>query len=342
MRVISKLTQAIYAVIISFVAASRVLAGDPGSLPSSSSAISDQLAGSVLVYNYYTSDASAGTGNPGYNTKFSITNTSSTLPAFVHIFFVSESCSPADYHLCLSPNMTSSHLVSELDPGINGYIVVIAEDGNTGWPVSHNFLTGDEYMRFPSGQNTISATLNAEAFSAIFSGRMPGFNPTVAAAVLNFSGESSGYNRAPAVLALSNLPSRADQNETMIIINRFGGNLTDSAFSLPRLTGLLYDDKETSFSFSLAPGSCQKKLILTDQEPRTAPRLSAIIPARRSGWMKLSVQSGDAAILGSMINSNPNSLSQADVFNGGHNLHKLSLTRVSVAVTIPVFPTGCD
>jgi hypothetical protein len=46
---------------------------------------------------------------------------------------------------------------------------------------------------------------------------------TSTTAALTFDGAS--YNCAPRVLALSNIPSRAEGNDTLVVLNRFGGNL---------------------------------------------------------------------------------------------------------------------
>jgi hypothetical protein len=56
--------------------------------------------------------------------------------------------------------------------------------------------------------------------------------------------------------------------------------------------------------------------------------------------MKLYSQS-DAAIIGGTLNYNSNSASQAGAFNGGHNLHELTLTGAA-SVSIPVFPSNCN
>jgi hypothetical protein len=41
-----------------------------------------------------------------------------------------------------------------------------------------------------------------------------------------------------------------------------------------------------------------------------------------------------------MINANANAGAQANAFNGGHNLHKLTLS-AAASYTIPIFPPSC-
>ena len=151
---------------------------------------------------------------------------------------------------------------------------------------------------------------------------------------------SPGYNKLPRVLAVSNFPSRADGNDTMIIINRIGGNYSVAVATTGTLFGVIYDDGETPFSFSLL-GACQVMGSLSDSFPRTTPRLSQIVPAGRSGWLKIYNQTADNGLLGSVINFNASANAQANAFNGGRNMHKLTLTAGVVTITIPVFPPSC-
>jgi hypothetical protein len=247
------------------------------------------------------------------------------------LFFVADNCTVADSYICFSPNQTASFLASDIDPGIKGYIVAVATDFN-GCPALHNHLIGDEYVKFSSGH---AANLGAEAFSRIS-------NPTCGAgdsdAVLRFDG--TDYNKAPRVLAASSIPSRLDGNDTMVIINRVGGWLSTGAFTTGTLFGLLYDDAESAYSFSIT-GGCQVMGSLSDSFPRVAPRFTTIIPQGRSGWMKIYNNASDNGLLGAIINYNANAGSQPGAFNGGRNLHKLTLTTGSSMYTIPVFPPSC-
>jgi hypothetical protein len=317
-----------------FVMSAVARAADPGLVYPPTSEVSDQKAGSVLMYNIYTSSISAPNSQ---NTRVNITNTSSTGVANVHIFFVDgATCSIADSFICLTPNQTASFLASDVDPGTTGYILAFASDNN-GCPIAFNWLIGDAYVKFASGH---AANLTAEAFSALFNGVLPGCDGNSVTATLPFNGVvGAGYNCAPRVLADSNIPSRADGNDTLLILNRFGGNLATGAATLSSLFGLLYDDAENPLSFTFGSGACQFRSSLSDSFPRTAPRFGNFIPAGRSGWLKI-YSLNDIALSGAAINFNPNAATAANAFNGGHNLHKLTLTCAATYV-VPIFPSNC-
>ena len=304
-------------------------AGGPGSIFPATSETGDQSAGSVLIYNVFTSGATSGNTQ---NTRINITNTHPRLSAFVHLFFVAEGCSVADSYLCLTANQTASFLASDLDPGTSGYLVAVAVDGVRGCPTNFNYLIGDEYVKFSTGH---AANLGAEAFSAL-AGGLPACDGNSVTALLNFDGVS--YNRMPAVLALDSIGSRADGNDTLLIVNRIGGNLGLGASTLGTLFGIMYDDSENALSFSVA-GNCQLRNSISNNFPRTTPRFESFIPAGRTGWLKLFNQTGAIGITGAAINNNPNANSSAGAFNQGHNLHALTLTNSNYV--IPVFPPSC-
>src|SRR5262245_15672406 len=122
---------------------------DPGLTYPASSEATDQKVGSVLFYNFYTSGASSGTVQ---NTRFSMTNTSTVSAAFVHLFLVDGTTGlPTDFFLCLTANETATFLASDIDPGVTGYLLAVAVDGNTGCPFSFNSLSGDATVKLASG-----------------------------------------------------------------------------------------------------------------------------------------------------------------------------------------------
>ncbi len=302
----------------------------PGGLPGPLDALSDQKAGSVLVYNLVSSSAS----NPAsQNSRISITNVNPSRTAYVHLFFVDGSnCSVADSFLCLTPNQTAAFLHSDIDPGTTGYVVAVATDRN-GCPTNFNTLIGDEYVKLSSGH---AANLGAEAIPALV-GSAFACNAQSNQATLNFDGVM--YGMLPRMLALSNFGSRLDGNNTLLVVNRIGGNLATGAATLGTLFGQLYDDAEKLYSFSLPASGCQLRGSLSDSFPRTTPRIDQVVSSGRSGWLKLAMGT-DGAILGAALNANTNAASSGGAFNQGHNLHKLTLT-TTASVTIPVFPPTC-
>src|SRR5262245_56782707 len=198
MQTSRKLSHALLALFALVVLAGSAFA--QGSPYPQQSAVSDQKAGSILFYNYYTSDAA----NPGArNTRINITNTRTTATAVVHLFFVqSTDCTAADNFICLTANQTASFLTSDVDPNTSGFLVAVAADQN-GCPAPLNFLIGDDYVKTATHQ----ANLGAEAFAALFS-RPVCPAPDTNSVVLSLNGveslTSANYNQAPRVLALDN------------------------------------------------------------------------------------------------------------------------------------------
>jgi len=316
---------------LSFVAAvlvsSIALAADPGLPYPESSEVSDQKAGSVLFYNTYTSSATAPSQE---NTRINITNTNADVRAFLHIFFVEgRTCSIADTFICFTRNQTVSFETSDADPGTQGYIVAFAVN-NQGRPIRFDFFIGDEYVKYASGHH---ANLAAEAIAAP--------PPTDEAeqqvddSFIELAFDGKTYNRLPRVLADDSIPSRLDGNDTKLIVNRVGGDLRTGAGILGTLFGVVYDDAENTFSTSFI-GLCHLEFSIgANNFPRVVGGWNALIPAGHTGWMKF-WSPVDFAILGAAINFNPN----LSGYNGGHNLHKLTLSDNATYI-LPVFPASC-
>src|SRR5215468_10203273 len=300
------------------------LAQDPGTAVPATSEASDQKAGSLLYYNAYTSDA---TNPANADTRINITNTNAFSAIAVHLFFInSADCRAADSFICLTENQTASFQTSDLDPGTTGFIVAVATTVD-GFPVRFNFLIGDEFVKFASGHR---ANLGAVAFSKLNDAILI-VPPDNVLAQLNLDGVN--YNRAPRVVAVDNIPARADGNDTLLILNAVGGDLSTSSSVIGPLFGILYDDAETPLSFTTS-ANCQLRQSINNSFPRTTPRVETHIPAGRSGWMRISSSIG-TGLVGAAINRGTGD----KAFSGGHNLHHLTLT--SAALRIPIFPSNC-
>lgn len=294
------------------------------------SAVSVQKPGSILIYNLYTSSSF---DPDSANTRINITNTTDYGNVTVHLFFIDgNTCQVSDSYLCLTTNQTTSFLVSDMDPGVTGYLVAIAVDGLTGCPINFNYLVGDEYIQLQSGH---AANLGAESFAAIAETpcECDGNMPTVEIAL-----DGENYNLAPRTLAASNIISPVDNNSTLMVVNRVGGNLSLGLGSIGLLSGVLFDDLEKAFSFSVSAG-CQFREFFSNSFPRTAPRINQIISSGHSGWMRFFAHD-DVGIIGATITYNPSSQSIASAFNGGSSLHKLSFTN-SARFVLPTFPSAC-
>ncbi len=328
-------TKIISLAFLMLIVAPTAFAADPGAVYPvvADRPVTDDKAGSLLIYNIYTSS----TANPvRQNTRFSITNTSTASGVAVHLFFIDGgNCSVADRFICLTENQTATLLASEQDPGITGYIVAYAVNF-LGQPLQFNHLVGDEYVKFESGH---ASALGAEAFAKLNNSNVISSDGTLAGLFLDGLLLSGSYDRAARVVAADNIPSRGDGNDTLFILNRVGGNIFASASTLSALFGILYDDAEQPHSFTTS-GSCQLRLILNNNFPRTTPRFDVVIPSGQTGWMKLWA-TGDFGILGCVINNNTNVGTAAGAFTGGHNLHKLKLTAAGFYV-VPIFPPGCS
>jgi len=279
---------------------------------------------SILIYPYYTSNSVNSAVN---NTRINITNSDPTRQVILHLFFIEGSRGQvADNFICLTPNQTVSFLASDIDPDTNGYLIAVAVN-ESGCPIRLNTLIGDESILAAGG---FYATVVAEGVAALAS---PACQPSAILTTIHLDGTE--YSLLGRTLAVDSILSPAGGDRTMLVINGIGGNLADGAPVLDKMSGQLFNDVEQGFSFSVTEGA-QLAQVLSANYPRSTPRFAAIIPAGRSGWMKIWSHRSDIALTGIRMSYNSNRGS----FGDGINLHKL--TAGPTSLTIPVMVPDCQ
>ncbi len=310
-------------------------------------AVSENKLGSVLFFNYYTSDALSSQ----VNTRINITNVNPTRDIAIHIFFVdSLTCNIADAVLCLTRNQTTTFAASDLDPNVTGYLIAIAVDSQ-GRPVSFNFLAGDELVVTPTGHRFGLAAMAAARRDGDFASPI---NADGTSATLYFNG--SQYDFLPYTMVLDSFPSQvggvgAPLADTRLYVYT---PLADLATGGPAFSGTLFfiirDDQENNFSGQLALNcfvSSDKQRI---SSVRTVPNINTIVPAGRTGWAafyafgtrRIVCNSAGALTTLTNVPLMGATATRAGFFTGGHNLRYASaFSAPGYSITIPVFSPGC-
>lgn len=275
--------------------------------------VSDQQAGWMLVYPYYTSNSA----NAKEDTFITITNASSTRTTAVHMFFMDgKSCAQADLFLCLTPNASQAFKASEIDPDNTGYIVaVVVRD--TGDPdTTGTVLIGNAFVTVPiSG---IQGNYGAEAFGS-------------AGAAFNANTGLLTFN-APNRFAVEIQSPLTIPNQRIITVG-LSGDLGGTVTGAGQIgAGQIINGNETPLgSFSgWIPEGCQSSAVVTTSSPRAPGGASRIIPAGQVGTIKFNT----TAAVGLLIVPN-NSSSRSGI----RTLHKLGTTQATLA--LPFFLPGC-
>lgn len=278
-----------------------------------SDAPNDLKPASILVFNKYTSNQSS---PQSHDTQINITNTSRDASINLHMFMVDgSSCSVADFFLSLTQNQTASFLASDFDPGVEGYIFAVAVGG--GAPTQFNYLIGDELIRESDGK---LANLQAVGFARNTPlDVVPNGDGT---ASLIFNGAE--YDRMPSSLGASSFNSQVDHSSSLAIFSPMSNLMVGNPVTTNIFT-LVYDDNETPFSTSIAV-RCFAQVPLTSLRI-AGGNIKNIVPIGRTGWIRLSAST--RPLLGAILTKGP-------VFNGGHNLHPLTLLP-TYTIAIPAF-----
>lgn len=309
--------------------------------------ISENKLGSVLFFNYYTSDALSSQ----VNTRFNITNVHPTQDIAIHVFFVdSVTCGIADAFMCLTGNQTTTFLASDLDPNVTGYLVAVAVDSE-GRPVSFNYLAGDELV--------VTSTAHRFGLAAMAIARRDGnyaspINSDGVTSTMFFNGAQ--YDYLPYTMVLDSFPSQvgavgAPLADTRIYVYSPVHNLVTGGNSFAgTLFFLMHDDAEHTYSGQL-PLNCY---LASDKQRitsvRTSPPLNTIVPTGRTGWAAFfanGAQTIDCDTSGTTTTLSTAPLMGATAtrvgsFTGGHNLrYATTFNAPGYSIKIPVIPPSC-
>ena len=269
--------------------------------------------GSVLIFNAYSSAV-----DRTHDSAITLTNTSPDRAVNVRLFLVDgQTGAVENLLLALTPNQTILFLASDLDPGTTGFIIAVAVN-DQGCPTDFNQLIGEAQVRFETGH---AASLTALAIPAISSLGLL-CQPDASSITLRFDGVV--YQMLPRTVAVNSIPSRLDGARTLLVLNRLGGDLLTGILPLGSIDGSLYNDLEARWDFSVNSAGPQLRGILSSANfPRTSLRFENVIPAGRTGWMRIQA-AADLAIGGAVFYDDPTG------FVGGHNLHLMTLSSAAI------------
>jgi hypothetical protein len=297
-------------------------------------AVSDQKAGSLLVFPYYNS-ASDGSFSKA-DTLITITNvcngaaTSAGVPnySYLHLFFINgQNCSPADTFVCLTPNGSVQLKASDYDPTITGYLIAVAVDAS-GAPTQNNCFIGSAFVRDDFGG--IVDSYGAEAFWKNTPGSLaPGAGGN---ATIVLGGD---YDAAPVQFSVQvQDPATADE---LMVLASLSGDLGASLTAVQQVgVGALYRADEAPASFQPIPTrGCFNVAFIDGTIIRIVPGSLNSFLKDSYGYLKINTTPAVGLLM-----SRQGAANQAqNRFSGIRTLHKTQVS--SATLTAPCFPPFC-
>ena len=274
--------------------------------------VSDQKAGSALVYPYYTSDSQT-----KGDTRITLSNLHTTQTVAVHLFFLDKSCNQADTYVCLTPNASIAMKASEFDPDVKGGWLFAVAVTARGIPYNPNSLIGNAFVN----NGTELGNYGAEAFRD--------FVTTVA---MDLQSATIAYD-APNQFAVE-IQSPNDAVGQKIVTVGLQGSIVDMTLKGAGQLGIgqLYNGNEKpfgSFSKFIADG-CRADATITTTAPRVPLGLGVLIPSGQVGTLKWNSVAGSVGILITPTNNK---------WSGIRTLHKTR--EVATTTILPIFNPGC-
>lgn len=278
------------------------------------SGASELKPGSVLIFPRFTS------GLYG-DSRINLTNTHPTQRARARLFFtgLADSTLMNETIITLFPNQTTTIDPQEFAAHQKGWVLAVAID-NRGLPTNFNFLIGSAHVREQSGQ---SAGYNALAVAKNTPGAVAR-NADAQTSDLRF--DDTNYDRLPATLALSGLPSQQD-NLSLLCYARPPASLLDGVNTRGSLPVTAYDDLLASFGAVAGPVEVR---VSTIRGNVLAPPIVNTIRKGHRGWLKMTPSAPVFALLNNTANApfttQPGSDSWTGGFHGGATPHILTVT----------------
>lgn len=168
---------------------------------SAASKLDDQKPGSLLFFTRYTASASNAARE---DTQISLTNTHPASSTFVKLFLVnSATCDISSFTLCLAAQQTVGFAMSDLDPGVKGYIMAVATDA-AGRPADFNWLIGQAVLKQPLGGRVVSALLKAYTVAKRKEGVVTADGNNQAEMIF----DNVNYDRLPSHLGFDGVPTQ--------------------------------------------------------------------------------------------------------------------------------------
>lgn len=295
---------------------------------SAAASIGDQKPGSVLFFNRYTSSAS----NPSReNTKLNLTNTSAVSSVFVRLFLVNAAtCEVNDLDVCLSAQQTLSFQMSDIDPGIRGYIVAVATNAQ-GEPIQFNWLIGNVVVKQSAGNigGSFTSVLSALAIAKRKDGIVPNNN-----GLAEMIFDDVNYDRLPGQIAFESVPSQANQsNSTTLSLFRPIPTLAGGAANTSiQLTAWGKNDQNQVVTTNgTVAVSCYSDFVVSALR-LTPTTVAQLLPAGSTGWFAAS-STDTLPLFGAQLNSGE--------FNSGNNARALSFS-TEYKIRVPVSPVVCS
>jgi len=287
----------------------------------------DQKPGSVLFFNRYTSNA-ANTGRE--DTTFNLTNSNPATAAYVRLFLVSAAtCQITELQVCLAPQQTVSYLMSDIDPGVKGYIIAVAVNLQ-GEPIQFNWLTGNAIIKQPGANigGSYASLLSAVAIAKRKDGNVPNSN-----GVAEMVFDDMNYDRLPGQIAFDSVPSQAgSSNASLLSFYRPVSDLTGTIPSAAvQVTGWGKNNQgQVVSSVGNVSSACYSEVVLGTFRLQPTP-INQLLPSGTTAWFAAS-STDLQPLLGAQFNTGE--------FNSGTNARPLSFSS-EYKIKIPVLAVTC-